>query len=278
MKKLLIIFMLLFTLSACEPAGEVNMYTVSFDTQGGSVVPAVEVQETFTLVFPQEPTKEGYLFSGWHTSPNTDSPYDTTTTVTMDFTLYATYTSTAEVVDLTKLSYYSFLSESNPEIIITVEGIGTMTLELFPNVAPNTVNNFIKYIQDGDYSGSTFHRVISGFMIQGGIVESSNCAINGDFSSNGFANSVSHTRGAISMARTYVKNSGTSQFFIVHQNSTFLDGEYAAFGGLVSGFTILDSIAIKNTNVADKPIDDIVIEGITVELNGYVVEDVVCVD
>ncbi len=151
-----------------------------------------------------------------------------------------------------------------------------MTLELYPDVARNTVDNFIKYIQANDYADSTFHRVISGFMIQGGIIDSTNCSIKGEFSKNGVTNDLSHVRGVISMARTSVMNSATSQFFIVHADSAFLDVNYASFGMLLTGFDILDLIAIQETNAGDAPTEDIVIESITVELNGYTPGTVIC--
>jgi peptidyl-prolyl cis-trans isomerase B (cyclophilin B) len=143
-----------------------------------------------------------------------------------------------------------------------------MVLELYYDKAPNTVRNFIYLANSGFYSGSTFHRVIEDFMIQGGIGSTTACIIKGEFSSNGFSgNDISHIRGVISMARTSVKNSATSQFFIVHKKSTFLDGEYAAFGMLISGFTTLDGIASVNTS-SDKPVVDVVITSITVDTHG----------
>ncbi|MBI9010487.1 MAG: peptidylprolyl isomerase [Tenericutes bacterium] len=183
---------------------------------------------------------------------------------------------TQDDVDLTTLPYASYLSDDNPVVTIKVNGVGEMKLQLFPDVAKNTVNNFIVYIQDKDYSGSTFHRIIEDFMIQGGIVSETNCSIKGEFSSNGVSNNLSHSRGVISMARTTIKNSATSQFFIVHEDSSFLDGNYAAFGGLISGFSILDELAVVATNSSDTPVSEIVIQSITVDLNGYTIDDVVC--
>ena len=191
-------------------------------------------------------------------------------------------TSTDEDVDLTALPYYSYLSDTNPVVTITVKDVGVLKLQLFPDVAGNTVNNFIHYIQNKSYSNSTFHRVIEDFMIQGGIVSDTGCAIRGEFSSNGVSNDLSHYRGVISMARTTVKNSATSQFFIVHidsdKNRISLDGNYAAFGGLISGFDILDDIAGVLTGLYDAPIQDVVIKSITIDLNGYTVDYVVCVN
>jgi peptidyl-prolyl cis-trans isomerase B (cyclophilin B) len=184
--------------------------------------------------------------------------------------------STEEEIDLSGLDYYSYLSDTNPVVTINVKNFGVMKLQLFPNVAENTVNNFINYIQEGSYSGSSFHRVIEDFMIQGGIVSNTNCAIRGEFPSNGVSNSLSHYRGVISMARTSVNNSATSQFFIIHQDSGFLDINYASFGGLISGLNVLDEIARVSTNSTDAPVKKVVIQSITIELNGYVAEEVNC--
>lgn len=179
-------------------------------------------------------------------------------------------------LDLIGLPYYAYLSADNPVITITVEGYGDMRLQLFPDVAKNTVDNFINYIQSESYNGSTFHRIIEGFMIQGGIVSQLNCSIQGEFSSNGITNDLSHLRGVISMARTSVKDSATSQFFIVHQDSVYLDGNYAAFGALISGFDILDELAGVTTGVSDNPLETVVISGITIDLKEYEVGQVSC--
>ncbi len=132
---------------------------------------------------------------------------------------------------------------------IEVEGFGTMTFELYPEEAPITVENFLKYVNDGFYDGLTFHRIYKGFMIQGGDPTGTGMGdgklgkIKGEFRSNGVDNKISHERGVISMARTNVKDSATSQFFICHADATFLDGDYAAFGKLTDGFDVLDEIA-----------------------------------
>ncbi|CCV64425.1 Peptidyl-prolyl cis-trans isomerase [Alteracholeplasma palmae J233] len=173
-----------------------------------------------------------------------------------------------EKKELKDLPYYTYLEDSNPEILIEVKGFGTMKAQLFPKVAANTVNNFIDYITEKAYTKSTFHRIISDFMIQGGIVNNTKDSINGEFMSNGFKNKLNHNRGVLSMARTNYFNSATSQFFIMHKDSPHLDGNYATFGALTSGFDVLDKIANVNT-INDAPIKDVVIESITVELNGY---------
>lgn len=132
---------------------------------------------------------------------------------------------------------------------IEVEGFGTMTLELYPEKAPITCENFMKYVNDGFYDGLTFHRIYRGFMIQGGDPTGTGMGdgkygkIKGEFKSNGVDNDISHERGVISMARTNVKDSATCQFFICHGDASFLDGDYAAFGKLVDGFEVLDAIA-----------------------------------
>lgn len=132
---------------------------------------------------------------------------------------------------------------------IEVEGFGTMTLELYPEKAPITVANFLRYVKNGFYNGLTFHRIYRGFMIQGGDPTGTGMGdgnlekIKGEFASNGVPNDISHERGVISMARTNVKNSASSQFFICHADAKFLDGDYAAFGKLVDGYDVLDAIA-----------------------------------
>lgn len=154
--------------------------------------------------------------------------------------------------------------EGNPIVVISIEDYGDISVELYKDVAPITVENFISYVEDGAYDGSTFHRIIENFMIQGGIVDDTRDAIQGEFSSNGVTNDLSHTRGVISMARTSIKDSATSQFFIVHQDSTFLDGDYAAFGMMIDGFDVLDQIAAVSTNVYDAPLTEVTITSISI--------------
>ena len=143
--------------------------------------------------------------------------------------------------------------------IIEMENGGTMTLELYPETAPITVENFVKLANEGFYNGLIFHRVIAGFMIQGGDPTGTGMGgpgyqIRGEFSSNGVKNPLKHTRGVISMARSMQPNSAGSQFFIMHQDAPHLDGSYAAFGKLVDGFDVLDRIAGVATNWSDKPL------------------------
>ena len=138
---------------------------------------------------------------------------------------------------------------------INVKDYGTIKLELDADTAPITVTNFVKLVKDGFYDGLTFHRIIDGFMIQGGDplgngIGGSDETIEGEFSSNGVENDISHVRGVISMARSSDPNSASSQFFIVHKDSTFLDGEYAAFGHVTEGMEVVDKIC-ENTEVID---------------------------
>lgn len=171
--------------------------------------------------------------------------------------------------------YLSYLSDDNPVVIIIVKDFGVMKAQLFKDVAPNTVNNFIKYISDKKYNNSSFHRIIETFMIQGGIVSNTNRPIAGEFISNGFNNELNHYRGILSMARTNDPNSATSQFFVMHKTSPHLDGNYASFGGLISGFEVLDLIAAVNTNFYDAPLENVIIEKIEIRLNGYNPESVI---
>ncbi len=144
---------------------------------------------------------------------------------------------------------------------IEMENGGVITLELYPDKAPKTVANFEKLVKEGFYDGLIFHRVISGFMIQGGDptgtgMGGSEEEIPGEFAANGFENPVSHVRGVISMARTNDPNSASSQFFIMHKDGTFLDGQYAAFGKVVDGIEVVDEIAEVETNAMDKPLKE----------------------
>ena len=135
------------------------------------------------------------------------------------------------------------------KVRMEIEGFGAMEIELYPESAPITVENFLSYVRDGFYNGLTFHRIYRGFMIQGGYPTGTGMGdgklkkIKGEFRSNGVANDISHERGVISMARTNVKDSASSQFFICHADSKFLDGEYAAFGKVTDGYDVLDAVA-----------------------------------
>ena len=159
---------------------------------------------------------------------------------------------------------------NNPKIRIEIENYGTIEAELYPEKAPNTVKNFVELIEKGFFTGKIFHRIIAGFMIQGGgyDVDFNHCeadAIRGEFRANGFPqNDIKHTRGVLSMARTMDPNSASSQFFIMHQNAPHLDGQYAAFGKMTDGFETLDEIANTKTGYADRPMFDMVIKSIKV--------------
>ena len=165
--------------------------------------------------------------------------------------------------------------------IVTIEVTGysePIVLELYYDKAPNTVRNFIKLIQDGYYNGLIFHRVIRDFMIQGGESSQSACKIKGEFSDNHVANDLKHVRGVISMARTPDMNSATSQFFIMHKTNDYLDGKYAAFGMMLSGWATLDAIASVATNTSDRPRTDVVIKSITVDTKGTTYNQPVCLN
>lgn len=183
-------------------------------------------------------------------------------------------------VVLNELPYSSYLSSNNPVMIIEVEGMGEMRLQLFPDVAPNTVNAIISYIQRNDYVDNEFHRVWNEFMIQAGKLDAPYCTFVGEMNNNSDfegTNDLSHYRGVISMARIGgMYNSQSSQFFIVHADSLFLDEEYAAFGGMISGFNILDFIAPMGDQANTVPAERVTITNITIELNGYSPDSPVC--
>ena len=147
------------------------------------------------------------------------------------------------------------------KVLITMEDGGEIELELYPETAPLTVENFEKLAGQGFYDGLTFHRVIPGFMIQGGCPEGTGAGgpgytIKGEFSSNGVKNDLKHTRGVISMARTMIPDSAGSQFFIMHADAPHLDGQYAAFGTVIRGLEVVDRIAGAKTDFRDKPLED----------------------
>lgn len=160
------------------------------------------------------------------------------------------------------MNYEKYLNEKNPKVLIDVDGLGEIELELFPEVAPITVENFLKLVDKDFYKGIIFHRVIPGFMIQGGDptgtgMGGSKETIKGEFLSNGVKNLLHHTRGVISMARTSFPNSASSQFFIMHEDAPYLDGEYAGFGVVTKGIEVVDKIAGMATDRNDKPLSDV---------------------
>lgn len=154
--------------------------------------------------------------------------------------------------------------------IIEVKDFGTMEVELNPSVAPITVENFVKLANKGFYNGLTFHRVIKGFMIQGGCPKGNGTggpgySIKGEFYANGINNPIKHVRGVISMARAMDPDSAGSQFFIMHKDAPHLDGQYAAFGKVISGIEAVDAIASVETNYYDMPLNKVVIKSINIE-------------
>lgn len=169
-------------------------------------------------------------------------------------------------------------TDAIPVVTMTMENGGEVEIELYPNVARNTVNNFIYLIQDGFYDGLTFHRIIPDFMIQGGDPEGTGIGgpgyeIVGEFSHNGYTNDLKHERGVLSMARTQDVDSAGSQFFIMVDNATHLDGEYASFGKVVTGMDVVDEIVNAERNSHDQPLEKQIIESMTVELNNYEYEE-----
>lgn len=161
----------------------------------------------------------------------------------------------------------------NPIITIEMENGDLIRAELYPEIAPNTVNNFISLVKQGYYNGLIFHRVINGFMIQGGCPEGSGMggpgySIKGEFSENGFENNLKHTEGVLSMARSMMPDSAGSQFFIMHRASPHLDGQYAAFGKVIEGMDVVNKIAAANTDYSDRPLENQVMKSVTVDTFG----------
>lgn len=166
-----------------------------------------------------------------------------------------------------------FKMANNPIVTIEMESGKLIKAELYPEIAPNTVNNFISLANKGYYDGLTFHRVIYGFMIQGGCPDGTGCggpgySIKGEFAINGFENDLKHTAGVLSMARSMMPDSAGSQFFIMHKNAPHLDGQYAAFGKVIEGMDVVDEIAECDTDYADKPFDAQVMSKVTVDTLG----------
>ena len=165
----------------------------------------------------------------------------------------------------------------DPVFTITMENGGVITGELYPLFAPESVNNFIYLANKGFYNGLIFHRVIPGFMIQGGCPDGTGMGgpgycIKGEFFFNGFKNDLKHKRGVLSMARSSSPNSAGSQFFIMHEDARHLDGQYAAFGKVTSGMEVVDAIANTKTNMQDRPLQEQKIASITVDTKGVVYE------
>lgn len=162
---------------------------------------------------------------------------------------------------------------NNPIVTIEMENGNQIKVELYPEIAPNTVKNFISLVEEGFYNGLIFHRVIPGFMIQGGCPRGMGTGgpgytIKGEFSTNKFENNLKHTKGVISMARAAHPDSAGSQFFIMHESSPHLDGQYAAFGKVIEGIEEVDRIANEKRNFQDKPLEEQKMKQVTVELFG----------
>lgn len=165
------------------------------------------------------------------------------------------------------------METKNPVVTIEMENGDKIAVELYPQVAPNTVNNFISLVKKGFYDNTIFHRVISGFMIQGGDPEGTGMggpgySIKGEFAQNGVANDLKHTEGVISMARAMHPNSAGSQFFIMHKDAPHLDGAYAAFGKVIDGMDVVNAIAAVRVNYNDRPLDEQKMKAVTVETFG----------
>ena len=161
----------------------------------------------------------------------------------------------------------------NPKVTIEMENGDIMKAELYPEIAPNTVNNFISLVKQGYYDGIIFHRVIRGFMIQGGDPQGTGVggpgySIKGEFSGNGFKNDLKHTPGVLSMARTMMPDTAGSQFFIMHETSPHLDGQYAGFGKVIEGLDVVNKIAAVATDYMDKPLEPQVMKKVTVDTFG----------
>ncbi|MEK5078640.1 peptidylprolyl isomerase [Solibacillus sp. FSL W7-1436] len=164
--------------------------------------------------------------------------------------------------------------KENPIVTITMENDEKIIIELEPKTAPNTVANFISLVEDGFYDGLIFHRVIPGFMIQGGDPDGTGMggpdyAIKGEFTSNGFENTLTHERGVISMARSQDPDSAGSQFFIMTEQATHLDGDYAAFGKVTEGMEMVDEIVAAKRGANDKPLEDQKIKTVEVDTKGF---------
>ncbi|OOB77737.1 MAG: peptidylprolyl isomerase [Epulopiscium sp. Nele67-Bin001] len=162
---------------------------------------------------------------------------------------------------------------SKPIVTMSIKDYGDIIIELYPDIAPNTVSNFVSLIEAGYYNGLTFHRIIDGFMIQGGCPLGTGSgnpgySIKGEFTANGVENNLAHTLGVISMARSANPDSAGSQFFIMTGTSPHLDGEYAGFGKVISGLEIVETLGKVATGAGDKPVEDVFIDTVTVDLNG----------
>ena len=177
-----------------------------------------------------------------------------------------------------KARRHTLVMAQNPIITFEMENGDIMKAELYPEIAPNTVRNFISLVSSGFYDGLIFHRVINGFMIQGGDPEGTGMggpgySIKGEFAQNGFANDLRHSAGVLSMARSMMPDSAGSQFFIMHKNAPHLDGAYAAFGKITEGMDVVNKIAETATDYNDRPMEDQRMKKVTVETFGEAYTD-----
>jgi peptidyl-prolyl cis-trans isomerase B (cyclophilin B) len=196
------------------------------------------------------------LLAACSAAPTTQAPV-----VAEESLLYEVDTSSLNV------PYKEYFNDTNPRIVITFDNYDPIVLELFPAVAPLTVAQITALVERNFYDGIIFHRIIEGFMIQGGDPTGtggggSGQQITGEFVANGIPNRLRHWRGVLSMARSSDMNSASSQFFIVHQDANFLDGQYAAFGAVIEGFETLDALATVETNAQDRPLNDVVMRSV----------------
>lgn len=213
------------------------------------------------------------VYNASNKTTTTTSAAATATALTTAATTAATTADAAATAgEITKNSDYA--RDDDPIATITMADGGVITVELYPAAAPNTVANFVELANSGFYDGLTFHRVMSGFMIQGGDPNGDGTggpgySIAGEFTENGVDNKLTHTRGVISMARTSTGyDTAGSQFFIMHADATYLDGQYAAFGEVTSGMDVVDQIASVETDANNKPLTDVVIQSIRVDTKG----------
>lgn len=170
------------------------------------------------------------------------------------------------------------MDKNNPIVTIEMQNGDIIKVELYPEIAPNTVNNFISLVNKGFYNGLKFHRVIRGFMIQGGDPEGTGMggpgySIKGEFNSNGFKNDLKHEEGVLSMARAMSPDSAGSQFFIMHKKSPHLDGQYAAFGKVIEGMDVVNKIAATKTDRMDRPVSEVKLNKVTVDTFGETYEE-----
>lgn len=183
------------------------------------------------------------------------------------------------IVDLLpSMNKGEYTMAQNPIVTIEMENGDIIKAELYPEIAPNTVKNFISLVKKGYYDGLIFHRVINGFMIQGGCPDGTGMggpgySIKGEFAQNGFANDLKHTEGVLSMARSMMPDSAGSQFFIMHKNAPHLDGAYAAFGKVIEGQDIVNKIATTQTDYSDRPLKKQVMKKVTVDTFGVDYEE-----